>query len=206
MAKRLYSPIKSPFWAGLVLAAIVLTGCAGAATPPPASATQDSPRALGPANAAVSIIEYGDFGCSTCRAWEKQGVLHQIIAKYGDKIRFEWRDLPIITPQSPQAAEAAFCASDQGQFWKYHDLLYQKAPALGLDELKQYAGQIGLDQTAFNTCLDGGRHKAEVDATLRDGLQRGFRATPAFLIDGKPLLGPPSFDQLSALIDAQLRN
>jgi protein-disulfide isomerase len=192
-------------WAGLMLVGVVLSGCAGASTPAQATATPQSPRALGPVNAPVTIIEYGDFGCSTCQAWERLGVLHQIIAKYGDKLRFEWRDLPIITPESPQAAEAAYCASDQGQFWPYHDLLYQKAPALALTDLKNYAVQIGLDTAKFNTCLDSGQHKAEVDASLHDGLQRGFRATPAFLINGKPLLGPPSFDQLAGIIDSSLK-
>jgi len=191
---------------GLAMVIIAFTFYVGLNPQQPASAGQDSERALGPTNAPVIIVEYGDFGCSTCRAWEKQKVMPQIIAHYGDKIRFVWRDLPIITDQSPKAAEAAFCAFDQDKFWQYHDLLYQKAPALAINDLKQYAVQIGLDAGKFNACLDSGQHKAQVDATLQDGLKRGFRATPAFLINGKPLLGPPSYDDLAKIIDADLNN
>ena len=116
-----------------------------------------------------------------------------------------WRDLPIITPESPKAAEAAYCAFDQGQFWPYHDLLYVKAPAINISDLKAYAAQLGLDTAKFNACLDSGQHAADVQADLQDGLSRGFRATPAFLVNNRPLLGPPSFEQLSLMIDTNLK-
>src|SRR5713226_5733440 len=56
---------------------------------------------LGPASAPVTLIEYGDFGCTTCRAWEKAGVLKAARQEYGDKLRFVWRDFPVITAESP---------------------------------------------------------------------------------------------------------
>jgi protein-disulfide isomerase len=167
--------------------------------------TSDNSRALGPANAAVIIVEYGDFGCTTCKAWEEQAIIPKIQVKYGDKVRFVWRDLPIITPESPKAAEAAYCALDQGKFWQYHDLLYLKAPALNINDLKTYAAQLGLDTAKFNTCLDTGQHANDVQADLKDGLSRGFRATPAFLVNDQPYAGPPSYEQLSQLIDTHLK-
>ena len=85
----------------------------------------------------MTIIEYGDFGCPTCRGWEQAGVLKQIVATYGDQVHFVWRDYPIITAQSPQAAEAGQCAFDQGKFWQYHDLLYAKQPALSISDLNR---------------------------------------------------------------------
>jgi protein-disulfide isomerase len=175
---------------------------------PPQAAPAAGPvngRTQGPADAAFIIVEYGDFGCPTCKDWEQQGVMPRIEAKYGSKIRFMWRDLPIITPESPKAAEAADCAADQDQFWPYHDLLYVKAPAIAVSDLKAYAAQLGLDTAKFNTCLDSGQHAADVQADLQDGLSRGFRATPAFLINNRPLLGPPSFEQLSLMIDSNLK-
>jgi len=72
--------------------------------------------ALGPTTAPVTIVEYGDFGCPSCRAWHRAGILKQIRAQYGEKVRFVWRDFPVITPQSPQAAVAAQCAYDQRRF------------------------------------------------------------------------------------------
>jgi protein-disulfide isomerase len=208
---------KSQLWtrpwiraAPLVILVVIILGGAmivGLNTPaqPPASASSDNSRAQGPANAAIVIVEYGDFGCTTCKAWEQQGIMPKIEAKYGSKVRFVWRDLPIITPESPKAAEAAYCAFDQGQFWPYHDLLYVKAPAINISDLKAYAAQLGLDTAKFNACLDSGQHAADVQADLQDGLSRGFRATPAFLVNNRPLLSPPSFEQLSLMIDTNLK-
>src|SRR6266849_3667273 len=62
------------------------------ATQPPAAASDPS---LGPASAPVTLIEYGDFGCTTCRAWEKAGILKAARQEYGDKLRFVWRDFPV---------------------------------------------------------------------------------------------------------------
>ncbi len=202
-----------PVWiriAPLVLLVVIILGGAiiiGLNTPPQPAANPgpENGRTQGPADAGFTIVEYGDFGCTTCKAWEQQGIMPKIEAKYGSKVRFVWRDLPIITPESPKAAEAADCAADQGQFWPYHNLLYVKAPAIAVSDLKAYAAQLGLDTGKFNTCLDLGQHAADVQADLQDGLGRGFRATPAFLINNKPLLGPPSFEQLSMMIDTNLK-
>ena len=158
-------------------------------------------RALGPATARVTIVEYGDFGCPTCRAWHNADILNQIRARYGDKVRFVWRDFPVITAQSPKAAEAAQCAHDQGKFWEYHDTLFARAPVLDVDSLKSYASIVGLDAARFGQCLDSGQHSASVDRDLKDALARGFRGTPSFLVNDRPLAGPPSFDTLQRLID-----
>ena len=77
--------------------------------------------ALGPATAPVTIVEYADFGCPACWEWYKLGILNQLRAKYGDQIRFVWRDFPVITLLSPKAAEAGQCAHEQGKFWEFHD-------------------------------------------------------------------------------------
>lgn len=156
---------------------------------------------LGSPMAKVTIVEYGDFGCPSCRAWHRAGILDQVRAKYGDQVRFVWRDFPVITPQSPKAAEAAQCAYDQKKFWEYHDLLYDRAPALSVGDLKSYASEVGLDTATFDNCLDSGQYKAAVDRDWQDALARGFRGTPSFLVNDQPLAGPPSFEYLLTLID-----
>jgi protein-disulfide isomerase len=115
--------------------------------------------------------------------------LEQLQANYGDQVRIVWRDLPIITPQSPKAAEAAQCAYDQGRFWDYHDLLFVQAPNLGVRNLKSYAVELGLDEDVFNQCLDSGTHADTVDLDKRDAFRRGLRGTPSFLINDQPLIG-----------------
>lgn len=158
-------------------------------------------RAIGPATAPVTIVEYADFGCTTCRAWHNAGILQQVIKRYGDNVRFVWRDFPVITPDSPKAAEAARCASDQGKFWEYHDVLYARAPILDVDSLKTYAAQMGLDAAKFNQCLDSAQHQAEVNRDLQEALTRRFTGVPTFLINDQPLAGPPTFQTLRNLID-----
>jgi len=168
------------------------------------SARLSDDPALGPTTAPVTIVEYGDFGCPSCRAWHHAGILSQIRAQYGEQVRFVWRDFPVITPQSPQAAEAAQCAYDQGRFWDYHDYLYERAQSLSADALKAAAADLQLDTAKFSQCLNSGRHEATVERDLNDALAHRFRGRPSFLINDQPLIGPPSFELLQHTIDAIL--
>src|SRR5262249_34687227 len=147
---------------GVVLLGLYLVRSRSPAQPIAAARQVEDP-ALGPATAPVTIVEYGDFGCPSCRAWHRAGILSQIRAQYGEQVRFVWRDFPIITPQSPKAAEAAHCAADQGKFWDYHDYLYERANALNVSALKGYAADLTLDVATFSACLDSGRYTAAVD-------------------------------------------
>ena len=172
--------------------------------PPLSAARLASDPSLGSPSAKVTIIEYGDFGCPTCRGWEQDGVLKQIVAIYGDQVHFVWRDYPIITAQSPQAAEAGQCAFDQGKFWEYHDLLYAKAPALSISDLKSYAAQIGLNTMQFDPCLDSGQDKAKVNQSMAEARGYGFIGTPSFIVNGQKVIGPASFSQFKSMIDPLL--
>lgn len=157
---------------------------------------------LGSDTAKVTIVEYGDFGCTSCRAWHRAGILEQIHAEYGDDVQFVWKDFPVITAQSPKAAEAGQCAFDQGKFWEYHDLLYEKAPALSITDLKSYAVQIGLDGNKFDQCLDSGQNRAKVVQSQNEAQREyAFPGTPSFLVNGQKLVGPPTFETLKSIID-----
>jgi protein-disulfide isomerase len=205
------SPTRHPLrWLGGLLILVLIVGAIWvlwpkSSAPQSASTNLNNEPSLGPANAPVTLIEYGDFGCTTCRGWYNAGVLDKLRAKYGDQLRFVWRDFPIITAQSPKAAEAAQCAFDQGKFWQYHDLLYQRAPALSVSDLKSYAAELGLDTNRFNQCLDSGEKAAIVEKSKQDAQQRGFTATPDFLLNGQAIIGPPSFADLETRIDAILK-
>ena len=115
-----------------------------------------------------------------------------------------WREFPVITAQSPKVAEAVQCAYDQGQFWQYHDLLFERAASLRIGDLKRYAEELGLDATLFNQCLDSGKHRVTVDQDLQDAYRRRFRDTLSFLVNDQPLAGPPSFQILQGLIESIL--
>lgn len=159
---------------------------------------------LGAANAPVQIVEFADFGCPSCRAWHRAGILEQIMAQYGDRISFTWRDFAVITPQSPKAAEAGQCAHDQGKFWAYHDYLYEQAGGLSVSMLKEYAAAIGLDTDVFAACLDSGKYGRIVDAGIQEARRLGARGTPSFAVNGQLLAGPPSYEMLATIIESAL--
>jgi protein-disulfide isomerase len=158
-------------------------------------------RAIGPETAPVTITEFADFGCFTCKAWHQFGIREEILAHYGDQVQFVWRDFPVTTPQSPRAAEAGWCAHDQGQFWAYHEILYTNAPAFSDPQLKAYALEIGVDAQRFNACLEGSKHQASVENELFAAQNLGLRSVPSFLVNQQRLIGPPSYDQLVTIID-----
>ncbi len=190
-----------PILSFVIIVTIVIILSPGNADENQPTSTARPLRAIGPETASVTIIEYADFGCITCQAWHQFGVREQIIDYYGDQVRFVWRDFPVTTRQSPKAAEAGFCAHDQNSFWEYHDILFENAPALALENLKAYAETIGLETNEFNQCLDSGKYQQAVANELAKAKELGLRGVPSFIVNGKRLVGPPSFEQLAATID-----
>ena len=190
---------------GLVLVALI----GFVLTRPPKAPPLDEARlasnpSIGLASAKVTVTEFGDFGCPACQSWHESGIKEQIIATYGDDVQFVWKDFPVITAQSPKAAEASQCAFDQGEFWAYHDLLYANAPAIGVSNLKEYATELGLDTALFEACLDSGQNREKTEQSEKEARQLALPGTPAFLVNGTRLLGPPSFEVLAEAIDAAL--
>ncbi len=159
---------------------------------------------IGPAKAKITIIEYMDFGCDTCKMWEEAGIRQELINAYGDQVRFVWRDFPVLTLYSIQAAEAGQCALDQGMFWQYAAVLYTGEPDLSVPFLRMYAAQAGLDFEKFNYCLTSGMDYPKVDANVQDARSHGFIAPPAFVVNGQRLAGYVSFDDFKKVIDREL--
>lgn len=165
----------------------------------------DARRSLGEADAPVVILAYSDFACPDCREFNDTGVMEQIRSAYGSRVRFTWRDFPVASAQSPQAAEAALCAGDQGQFWAYHDRLFSSFLQLKVEQLKGYAKELGLDTQAFNHCLDSGQHWPEVQRDLRAARQIDRISPPVYVINGQvSLIGFSTFDDFKPYIDAAL--
>ena len=190
---------------GLLVIALV----AFIATRPPKAPPLDEARLasnpnIGLATAKVTVTEFGDFGCSACQSWHNAGIKEQILETYGDDVQFVWKDFPVITAQSPKAAEAGQCAFDQGMFWEYHDLLYANAPAISVDSLKEYAAELGLDTARFDACLDSGQNKEKTAQSEKEARQLALPGTPAFLVNGQKVIGPSSFETLATAIDTVL--
>ncbi len=199
---------KLPRWflPGLILAIIGIGVFLLAQSPQEDTLTAngESPRDIGPETAPVVIAEYADFACITCKAWHQFGVRERVLEAYGEQVRFVWHDFPVTSPLSPKAAEAGFCAHDQDEFWAYHDIAFENAPALRVENLIQYAEEIGLDRAQFAACLESGRHAPSVEAELKAASNHGLFSVPSFIVNDQRLIGPPSFEQLSATIDSIL--
>ena len=138
----------------------------------------------GPANAAVSLVEYGDYECPYCGA--AYPIVKEVQARMGEELRFVFRNFPITTshPHAEQAAEAAESAASQGKFWEMHDTLYENQRRLGDADLHTYAEQLGLDLDAFERDLTEHVHAARVHEDFIGGVRSGVNGTPTFYING----------------------
>jgi protein-disulfide isomerase len=154
--------------------------------------------------APVTIVEFSDFHCPFCK--RVISTLAQLESQYGEKMKLVFRDFPIesLHPGASKSHEAARCANDQGKFWEYHDMLFTHSPKLAPDDLKRYAGQVGLDAAKFETCLSSGTHSAAVQKDLEEGKRLGITGTPAFFINGRPLSGAQPLDAFARVIDEEL--
>lgn len=160
--------------------------------------------AKGPGSAPVTLVEFSDFQCPACAMLRP--TIHQVAAKYGDKVRVVFRQFPLnIHPQAPKAAEASLCANEQGKFWELHDAMFGNQQALGVDQLKASAASLGLDGEAFNACLDSGKYTAAVAADLNAGLAAGVNSTPTTFVNGRMVKGAADLAQISEVIDDELR-
>lgn len=116
-----------------------------------------------------------------------------------------YRDFPLPNhPNAQPAAEAALCAHEQGEFWRYHDKIFENQRTLAPANLKRFAADLGLDEEAFNECFDSGRFREAVHKDYAQGGSLGVNATPAFFINGRFLSGAQPFEAFQAIIDEEL--
>jgi protein-disulfide isomerase len=166
---------------------------------------EPSGPARGPADAAVTIVEFSDFQCPYCGRFTP--VLKQLMAAYPTQVRLVFRYFPIASlhPQAQKAAEAAACADRQGKFWPMHDTLFAEQGALDLDALKDKAARIGLDTAQFATCLDSGAAAPTVAADIAAGQNLGIDATPGSFVNGRFVNGAVTIEELTRLVKDELR-
>lgn len=212
----------------LVIAFLVLskpgTGTPGTPGPlirPAASYGAENPdQSLGSLNAPVTVTMWGDFQCPACAVFEKT-LEPQLISTYvgTGKVKFVFRTMaflgrpskdPLGVDESLQAAMAARCSGQQGHFWPYQGYLYanqgpaENAGTFSTERLDQIARAVGLDMTAFDACLSGGATRSAVQAETAQGDQIPIIYTPTIFVASHKFEGVPTWDQLSAAIEAQL--
>ena len=171
--------------------------------PPIVEVAVDNAPSRGSAKAPVTLVEFGDYECPYCA--RAQATLSQIRETYKDQVRLVFKDFPLSShPRAQKAAEAARCAGEQDKYWDYHDVLFRNTKALEVEQLKQYAADLQLDTTRFDTCLDSGQQAAAVRQDLAQGTQLGVSGTPAFFINGRFMSGARRFSAFQELIEDAL--
>jgi protein-disulfide isomerase len=170
--------------------------------PPKVEVADGGAPSKGPANAPVTIIEFSDYECPFCKRAEP--TVEQVVAAYPDKVRLVYRHYPLPFHKAARpAAEAAACANAQGKFWEYHDKIFE-APALDDATFKKIAGEVGLDQAKFDSCLANKEQAAAVDKDIADASAVGVRGTPAFFINGRMISGAQPFEKFKVIIDEEI--
>jgi protein-disulfide isomerase len=166
----------------------------------------------GPASAAVTIVEYSDFQCPFCARAEKI-VQEEVIAKYGDKVRFVYKQFPLtsIHPWAEPASMIGLCVFKQAgndAYWKYHAAIFEKqkdipneAPA---EKLFGIAKEAGADEAKVKACFEAEETKQIVVATLEEAEKIGVDSTPTFFINGRKLSGAQPLEAFQAIIDPEL--
>lgn len=167
---------------------------------------EDDP-ALGAEDAPITIVEFADFQCPYCQR-HAQETYPQLVAQYGDQIRFVYKDFPLISihPEAYPSALAAQCANEQDMFWEYHDLLFTGGLELGAASYVTYAEQLGLDMAEFNACVEEERYSDRVQADYNFASQLGVSSTPTFFINGIAVIGAQPFSVFAEIIDYELEN
>jgi protein-disulfide isomerase len=158
----------------------------------------------GPDDAPVTIVEFSDFQCPFCQRADP--VLKEIVRRHPKDVRVVYRHLPLdsIHPPARPSAEAAACAEEGGKFWEYHDVLFANNRALGPEDLKRYAEEVGLEAESFEECMETRRHAAAVQADVLEAQSIGITGTPAFVVNGVVLFGLKSVEEMDELVREEL--
>ena len=172
-------------------------------SPPRVQVASDPKRLRGNAKASVVIVEFSDYQCPYCHQVEP--TVKSVLAKYGDKVSFSYRDFPLsaIHQNAMIAAEASRCAEEQGKFWEYHDQLFT-ASSLEKNSLIEYARNLKLDDKQFEACLTTEKYKTDIENDETEGRKAGVSGTPGFFINGIEVSGAKPESEFTSIIDDEL--
>jgi protein-disulfide isomerase len=148
----------------------------------------DKDHYFGDRAAKVVVIEYSDTECPFCKVFHY--TMKDVVAAYGNDVAWVYRHFPIpqLHERAMKEAEATECAAELGgneAFWSYLDGIFEKTNSndtLDPAELPRIAAAIGLDVTAFNSCLSSGRHQNKISQDIEDAVKAGARGTPYSII------------------------
>lgn len=170
---------------------------------------------LGDPAAPITIVEFGDYQCHQCYNWF-HNTKPEIQSRYIDTgmANLVFVDLAFLGRDSPTAAQASYCAEDQGMYWEYHDTLYEHQEDridggwADSDRLKAFAFSLGLDTEEFDGCLDSGKHSKRVNYNSQQAREHGISGTPGFIITGpggqESISGAQPFGVFKRVLDSMV--
>ncbi|MFH1426296.1 MAG: thioredoxin domain-containing protein [Candidatus Kerfeldbacteria bacterium] len=156
--------------------------------------------------ASVQLIEFGNY--ESAESGQIQEVISRLLQEYPDDVRHVWKDFPVptVNPNSETAAMAARCAEEQGAFWQYHDILYANQSSFADSPWLDFAGQMGLDEDAFDKCLAMQTTKRRVLRGYYTAKMLEFETAPAFYINSRRLPGVQTYEELKDAITNELNS
>lgn len=165
----------------------------------------DAGQRLGPANAAVTIVEFSDFQCPACRTAAE--TLRKVRQRYPQQVAVLYRHAPIPSHEhAADAARASQCAAEQGRFEAYHDALFAHQKSIGQLSWAAFADTAGVaDGNAFASCMSSTGTAAAVENDRSAAQRLGVRATPTLLVNNQLVVGAPNEEELVSMIEKTLR-
>lgn len=156
---------------------------------------------IGNANAKVTIVMYGDYGCDSCATLDET-LIGLVADDFPNDVRMVWKDMPNTSQhdEALNAAIAARCAGDQGKFWEYHALLMANHNSLSAELYQTFATQLELKSSQFSSCVTDKTPAPIIQQTYEEGLALGVSATPTIFINGTRYTGAVDLGTLKAMV------
>lgn len=164
----------------------------------------------GSPDAPVTVIEYADYQCPACANFVTSSLYQRLNADYiqTNRIQYVFHDFPLPYHQlTPIAAQATYCAGDQGQYWNMHDQIFRTQQswtdlqaAAATSQFNQFAQQLGLNMATFQSCLSSEKYLPHIQRAGQAAQAAGIPATPTFVVDGRQV----NASELLPAIDAAL--
>jgi len=170
---------------------------------------------LGSVSAPITIIEFGDYQCPNCKKWFLD-TKPELIGNFIDtqKVNLIYVDIAFLGKDSIPAAEASYCAEEQGKYWEYHGILYTNQEGIDTgwassERLKAFAFDLGLDMDLFGSCLDSDKYTKRVQSNTNESKKNGVAGTPTFFIlgpDNKQMTinGPQPYSVFKNVIESMM--
>jgi len=161
-------------------------------------------HSIGPEDAALTVVEYGDYECPYCG--QAFSVVQALQKAFGDSLRFIFRNLPLadMHPHAEQAAEMAEAVGLHGKFWEMHDLLYEHQRDLGEKALLEYVSEAGADVNEVVATLKSGEPEQRVQRDLEGAIRSGANGTPTFFVNGERYDGSWAYETFADYLTSAL--